>query len=362
VHAVNGLYHLGELAAGEVEGLVARAHELRAGAAPRRFPGRALGLLFFDSSLRTQASMQRAAAALGLDLVQLQGGAGGMWGLETEDGAIMNGANAEHVREAAAVLGRFVDVLAVRAFPKGKSLAQDLADPLLNGFRRFSGVSVVNLESSLWHPCQSLADWATLDQFHVPRRGKFLLTWAYHPKPLPHAVPNSTVCMAAQRGMQVVVARPKGFELHPDIQAEAERLARESGGSVVYTGDREAAYRGADVVYAKSWGSLAAWGEPAREAELRAPFADWQVKESWMKLTPRARFMHCLPVRRNVVVADEVLDGPRSIVIDEAENRLHAQTALLEALFTRLEATREPSPRDRSTGAAGADKNQEIYS
>jgi len=343
---VNGLYHIADLAPHEVEALVARALELRDGAAPRRFDGRALGLLFFDPSLRTQASFQRAAGRLGLDLVQLSGGAGGVWGIETEDGAVMDGANAEHVREAAAVLGRFVDVLCVRAFARFQSLATDLSDSLVNGFRRFAGVPVVNMESALQHPCQALADRTTLEQLAVPRRAKFVLTWAWHPKALPHAVPNSALAMATQRGMEVVLLRPEGYDLHGDVLAEAHALAEQSGGSLEITSDRERAFRGADVVYAKSWASLATWGDAAAETRQRAPLRDWCVTTDWMARTNAAHFMHCLPVRRNVVVADEVIDGPNSVVIDQAENRLHAQTALLESVFGALER----SPRRR--GAA----------
>ncbi|MEW6742574.1 MAG: N-acetylornithine carbamoyltransferase [Planctomycetota bacterium] len=333
----HGFYHLAEHETREIERLVVRAFELRAGAAPHRFEGKALGLLFFNPSLRTQASFQRAAARLGVDLVQLQSGGNGVWGIECEDGAVMDGANAEHAREAAAVLGRYVDVLAIRAFAEVSSLQRDLRDPLINAFRRFAGVPVVNMESALWHPCQALADWATLDQYAVPRRAKLVLAWAWHPKPLPHAVPNSTVCMAAQRGMDVVVLRPRGYDLHPGVMAEAHSLARAAGGSVTVTDDREAWLSGAAVVYAKSWASLETWGNAAGEARLRAPLRDWCVSASWMERTNHALFMHCLPVRRNVVVRDEVLDGPWSIVVDQAENRLHTQTALLEALFMDLE-------------------------
>lgn len=334
---MNGLYHLGELPTPTVERLVIRALELRRGSEALRFPGRALGILFLSPSLRTQASFQRAAAKLGLDLVQLQGGGGGMWQLEVRDGAVMDGTSVEHIREAAAVLGRFVDVLAVRAFSGGVDLATDLSDPVVNGFRRFAGIPVVNMESALWHPCQSLADWATLDLLGVPRKAKLALTWAWHLKPLPHAVPNSTLCMAAQRGMEVVLIRPDGYDLHPDAIAEAERLARASGGSIAITNDR-AQVAGAHVVYAKSWGSLETWGDPGAESALRANLRDWCVDARTMRRAgPKSRFMHCLPVRRNVVVADEVLDGPWSAVIDQAENRLHAQTALLERQFLELE-------------------------
>lgn len=345
---MSGFYHLGELSTAAVERLVARALELREGAPARRFDGRALGLLFFSPSLRTQASFQRAAGLLGLDLVQLQGGAGGVWGIETHDGAVMDGANAEHVREAAAVLGRFVDVLAVRAFPRGVDLAEDRTDPMLNGFRRFAGVPVINMESSLWHPCQALADWSTLDLLRVPRRGKLVLTWAWHPKALPQAVPNSTLCMAAQRGMQVVVHRPAGFELDPAVMDEARRLAAANGGEVSES-DRMDSFEGAHAVYAKSWGSLQRYGDPAGESALRAPLRSWCVDERWMsRARPGAHFLHCLPVRRNVVVADAVIDGPASAVIDQAENRLHAQTALLEELCAALPRKAQPaSPRSR---------------
>ncbi|MEO6711215.1 MAG: N-acetylornithine carbamoyltransferase [Planctomycetota bacterium] len=352
---MNGLYHLGDLSQSEVEQLVARALALRGGARAQRFEGRALGLMFFSPSLRTQASFQRAAALLGLDLVQLQGGAGGVWGIETGEGAVMDGANAEHIREAAAVLGRFVDVLAVRAFARGENFAEDASDPMLSGFRRFSGVPIVNMESALWHPCQALADWTTMDMLRVPRAAKLVLTWAWHPKPLPQAVPNSTLTMAAQRGMQVVVHRPRGFELAADVMHRARELAAASGGSVSESDDL-ACFDGARVVYAKSWGSLACYGDAAREAELRAPLRKWCVTNDWMRRAAAgAHFMHCLPVRRNVVVADEVLDGPSSVVIDQAENRLHAQTALLEAVFSSLPRERtRTSPRFESDSTSPA--------
>jgi N-acetylornithine carbamoyltransferase len=337
---VNGLYHLGDLATREVEALAARALALRRGGRARRFAGRALGLVFFDPSLRTQASFQRAAQQLGLDLVQLAGGANGVWGIECEDGAVMDGANAEHVREAAAVLGRFVDALAVRSFARFRSLDEDLRDPLLAGFRRFAGVPVINMESAMWHPCQALADWATLDQLGVPRRAKLVLTWAWHPKPLPQAVPNSTLCMAAQRGMEVVLLRPRGYDLHERVVQAARALAQANDGSVTVTDDRGEALRGANAVYAKSWASLETWGDAQAEARQRAPLREWRVDASWMARTAGARFLHCLPVRRNVVVADEVLDGPSSAVIDQAENRWHATAALLESVFA---AARSPS-------------------
>ena len=343
--AAQGLYHLGELERAEVLELVARALELRAGAAPRRFPGWALALLFMSPSLRTQASFQRAAARLGLELVQLAGGSGstgGVWGLETEDGVVMDKGKAEHVREAAAVLGRYVDALAIRAFAGQRALEEDLRDPLVQGFRRFAGVPIVNMESAQWHPCQALADWATLDMLAVPQRAKLVLTWAWHPRPLPHAVPNSTVCFAAQRGMEVVVLRPEGYDLHESVLGEARRLAALSGGSVRVTSNRDEALRGASAVYAKSWASLGSWGDAEDEQRRRADLRGWCVGPEWMERTGGARFLHCLPVRRNVVVDDAVLDSPASVVIEQAENRLHAQTALLERIYAGMdEGTKE---------------------
>ena len=189
------------------------------------------------------------------------------------------------------------------------------------------------MESALWHPCQALADWATLDGLGIPRRARLVLSWAWHPRALPHAVPNSTLAMAAQRGMDVCLLRPEGYDLEPERLAEAERLAAASGGRVSVTSDRDEALRGARVLYAKSWGSLASWGDAAAESARRAGLREWCVTNEWLRATEEARFLHCLPVRRNVVVADEVLDGPASAVIDQAENRLHAQTALLEAIL-----------------------------
>lgn len=327
---LTGFDHLGSLDSDLVQAMADRANALRAGAAPQRFPGKALGLFFLNASLRTSASFQRAAARLGLELVQLRGD--GVWGLECADGVVMDGDAAEHLREAAPVLGRYVDLLAVRAFPGGGSFEEARQDPVMQGFRRWAGVPVINMESALWHPCQALADWTTLDQHEVPKPAKLVLTWAWHPKALPHAVPNSTLCMAAQRGMEVVLLCPPGYELHDAVLAEAETLAAANGGSLRISHDREEALTDAAVVYAKSWGSQAHWGDAAGEAALRAPLRDWCVTPDW--LGSQARFMHCLPIRRNVVASDAVLDGPRSIVIDQAEHRLHAQTALLEQLLS----------------------------
>jgi len=326
---MNGLYKLAELDVNLVDALSNRATELRRGATPARYEGLALGLLFLAPSLRTQASMQRAAGLLGLDLVQLSGSS--MWGLETGDGVVMDSDAAEHVREAAPVLSSYVDALCVRSFARFEDLASDLADAVFEGFVQHSNVPIVSMESALWHPLQALADRTTLDQLKVSTRAKLVLTWTWHPRSLPHAVPNSTVCMAAQRGMDVVLACPEGWELHEDVVTQASALAEASGGSFQVTND-PAATKDADIVYAKSWSSLGSWGDPAGESFKKLELRDWQVTPD--SLGPGARFMHCLPVRRNVVVSDAVLDGPASLVLRQAENRLHAQTALLEHMLS----------------------------
>lgn len=322
-------YHLGDFSNQEVQVLVARADALSSGANTADLSSSALGLFFLAPSLRTSASFQRAAAMLKLQLLQLSGAS--VWGLETREGVVMDGAAAEHVREAAAVLGSYVDVLAVRAFPGRKSLAEDLQDPVMQAFLQHAGVPVINMESTRWHPCQALADRLTLEQHGIPKRGRLVLTWAWHPKALPHAVPNSTLTMAAQRGMDVVLLHPSGMELHASVIAEAQNLAAQNGGCLTITQDRESALRGADVVYAKSWGSLDNWTNPEAESTSRSHLRDWCVTPDWLK--DGAKFMHCLPVRRNVVVADAVLDSPSSIVVQQAANRLPAQTAVLESLL-----------------------------
>ena len=245
----------------------------------------------------------------------------------------MDGPAAEHVREGAGVLGRYCDLLGVRSFPQGKDYAKDRAEPVLVAFVQHSGVPIVNLESALSHPCQAMADAMTLSQRLGPARGRrVLLTWAYHPKALPMAVPNSFLLAATRLGVDLVFARPEGYALDAEILREAEENARQNGGSLTVTEDGERAYDGVEAVYAKSWGSLADYGKPEAEAARRAKLKDWRVTETRMARGKNAFFMHCLPVRRNVVVDDEILDGPRSAVLDEAENRLYAQQAILEWL------------------------------
>jgi N-acetylornithine carbamoyltransferase len=317
----------------EILDLLALAQSLRDKPAPRALEGKVLGLVFLNPSLRTLASFQVAMASLGGTSFVITPGQG-TWQLETRPNVVMDGSAAEHIREGIPVLASYSDVLGVRAFAEGKSLAADLGEPLFSMIDGLCDSPLINLESAMNHPCQALADWRTLDELKVPPRARFVLSWAYHPKALPLAVPAATLHMAAMRGMDVVVARPEGFALPTAVMDKARAAAAAAGGSVTETADREAALKGASVVYAKEWGSTTHYGDAEGDARLRAGLKDWCVREDWFASTrPEARLMHCLPVRRNVAIADAVLDGPRAVVKQEAHNRLVVQTAVLHRML-----------------------------
>jgi N-acetylornithine carbamoyltransferase len=317
----------------QIKDMLGLAARLQQHPQPQALAGKVLGLLFLNPSLRTLASFQSAMMRLGGTAVVITPGQG-TWQMETRTGAIMNGNAAEHVREAVPVLASYCDALGIRMFAEGRNLAADLAETQFKMMADLCDKPLVNMESAVSHPCQALADWHTMDELRVPERGKFVLSWANHPRGLPLAVPASTVQMAAMRGMEVVVLRPDGFALPEPIMEKARRAAQLSGGVVTETTDRAAALDGAHVIYAKEWGSPLHYGDAEAETRLREDLNDWCVKDSWFKTTdPACRFMHCLPARRNVAVADEVLDGPRSIVIREAFNRMVVQMAVLYRLL-----------------------------
>jgi N-acetylornithine carbamoyltransferase len=317
----------------EILDLLALARHLEQHPEPRALAGKILGLVFFNPSLRTLASFQVGMMKLGGSSFVITPGQG-TWQLESRLGAVMNGAAAEHIREGLPVLASYADALGIRAFAEGKDLRHDLAETNFKAMASVVEKPLINLESAVNHPCQALADWKTLDDIAVPQRAKFVLSWANHPRVTPIAVPAATVHMAAQRGMEVVVLRPEGFALPPEIMDKARAAAAASGGSVRETQDRSEALAGAHVLYAKEWGSITHYGDSAGDAALRANLADWCVREDWFTgAAADCKFMHCLPVRRNVAVADEVLDGPRSIVLREAHNRLTAQMAVLHRLL-----------------------------
>ncbi|HKF96904.1 MAG TPA: N-acetylornithine carbamoyltransferase [Steroidobacteraceae bacterium] len=323
---------LAEFTREEVLALLELARRLERQPEPRALTGKLLGLLFFNPSLRTLASFQAAMTRLGGESLVINPGQGS-WQMETRTGVVMDGAAAEHIREGIPVLASYCDALGVRIFAEGRDLASDLAESTFSAIAGLSDKPLVNLESAVNHPCQALADWKTLDDLAIPRAGRFVLSWAYHPRALPLAVPAAALHMAALRGMEVVVLRPEGFALPEVLMERARRAAAASGGSVRETSEREEALARAHVLYVKEWGATERYGDAAVDAQLRAALRGWCVREDWFAAAPDCRVMHCLPVRRNSAIADEVLDGARSVVQREAYNRLPVQMAVLHQLL-----------------------------
>lgn len=289
--------------------------------------GKRFGSVFFNPSLRTRTAFDIAALDLGAHAVTLNVG-GGLWSLEYRDGVVMDGSHAEHVKEGFAVLARMVDALGLRAFAGMLDARADARDEVLHAAARASSVPVLSLESAMDHPHQGLADALTVRR-RVGERSKVVVTWAPHIKPLPLAVPHAGTLAFAHEGHDVVVAHPEGFELDEGVLAAARALAQASGGSLEVTHDRAAALEGARVVYAKSWGARAHYGDPDAGAAAVQAHPAWTVDGAAMARTDGGIFMHCLPVRRGVVVADEVLDSAASVVIDQAAARLDVQKATL---------------------------------
>jgi len=299
----------------------------------RALAGQSVALVFFNPSLRTRASMQVGIYELGGNAVVLEPG-GTSWTLEHRDSVVMDADKTEHVAEFVRVLGRYCVAIGVRTFAALKDWEAERLDPILNAFAKYSEVPIINLESAMHHPCQAMADMMTIREKLRGGRKKVLMTWAWHPKPLPMAVPNSFALATAQMGHDLVIAHPQEYELDDELMDEIRRLAAAAGGSITTSNDVNDAFEGAEVVYAKSWGSKNFYGAPDKDLAKRAPHRDkWIVDEQKMAGTNSAIFMHCLPVRRNVIVTDGVIDSASSAVIDEAENRLHVQKAILAKLI-----------------------------
>ncbi len=274
-----------------------------------------LCLLFFNPSLRTRLSTQRAGFNLGLHTVVFDIQQGG-WNLEFEDGTVMRGDKAEHVREAAAVLGQYFDMIGIRAFAQLQDREKDYAEQVIAQFVRYAGKPVINLESPTRHPLQSLADLITIEEHKQREKPKVVLTWAPHPKALPQAVANSFLEWMHHTDYELVLTHPRGYELSEQFTQNMP---------VVY--DQREAFNGADFIYAKNWSSYTTYGKVLQDD------AAWMVTAEKMKLTRQARFMHCLPVRRNVIVEDAVLDSDQSIVIAQAANRIVAAQAVLQTIL-----------------------------
>jgi len=272
--------------------------------------GKTLGMVFFNPSLRTRMSTQKAAQNLGMSVISLNVKDG--WQLEFEDQVIMNGDKAEHIKEAVAVMSQFVDVLAVRSFPSLVDKEKDYADFVLQKFIQYSSVPILSLESAIRHPLQSLTDLMTIKEHQKNNRPKMVLTWAPHPKALPQAVANSFVEWMDFADMDLTITHPKGYELAPEFSKNA---------TIEY--DQNNAFTNADFIYAKNWSSFNDYGK------ILSSHEDWQVTSEKMVLTNNGKFMHCLPVRRNVVVADSVLDSPSSLTIQQTHNRTFAAQSVL---------------------------------
>ena len=317
----------------EIVALLELARRLERHPEPHALAGKILGLIFFNPSLRTLASFQAGMARLGGSSFVITPGQG-TWHLETRLGAVMNGTAAEHVREGIPALASYCDALGIRAFADLKDLRTDLAETHFKTMSEVVDKPLINLESAINHPCQALADWKTMDELGVPRGGRFVLSWVYHPRALPLAVPAAALHMAAMRGMEVVVLRPEGFALPQEIMEKARRAAAHSGGSVTETSERTAALNGAHIIYAKEWGATSCYGDTDGDGRLRGALTDWCVRNDWFaRAADNCKLMHCLPVRRNTAVADEVLDSPRSAVQREAYNRLVVQMAVLYTML-----------------------------
>ena len=325
-----------EWGADGIQQIAERAIALSKGSAPAQFPGKRVALLFLNSSLRTRASMEAATAALGAYPLVLQPGKDS-WALETEFGVRMDGDRPEHIKDAIGVLSGYADLLAVRAFADMKDWKKDASDPVIRDVVKYASRPVINLESALWHPMQGFADAATwIEQLGPDLRGQpITLTWAPHPKALPMAVPNQVLLTASALGMDVRLAHPEGFSLSSDVLGRCEQLATSNGGGLTVSHDQKRAMQGTRVVVAKSWGGVEGYANRAVEAERRQANRHWMVDEESMSGSPGAGFMHCLPVRRNVVVSDAVLDGANSWVMQEAHHRLWTAMAVLERQFRR---------------------------
>lgn len=280
--------------------------------------GKTICLLFFNNSLRTRLSTQKAAQNLGMNAIVMNFGSEG-WQLEFEDGTIMNENKSEHIKEAAQVISQYCDIVAIRAFASLVDREKDKAEEVINNFIKYAMVPVVNMESSVGHPLQALSDAITLEENKVSKRPKVVLSWAPHPKALPHAVANSFVQMMQLQDADFVITHPEGYELDQDIVKNSR---------VEY--DQEKAFENADFIYTKNWSSFNEYGKVISQDQ------SWMITMDKMKLTNNGKFMHCLPVRRNVVVADEVLDGNNSLVVKQANNRTYAAQIVLKKILDNL--------------------------
>ncbi|MBI4229706.1 MAG: N-acetylornithine carbamoyltransferase [Planctomycetes bacterium] len=331
---MNHFVSTGDFTRADLTRLLESARSLRHRAPRTDLAGKSVGLVFFNPSLRTRVSMEIAVTSLGGHAVAMDVGAN-VWPMEWLEGLRMEGAAAEHVKDAANVLSKYCDAIAIRSFPDGKDWKEDRLDPVLRAFVKHAKVPVINMESALWHPLQALADILTVaDEVKGDPAGhKITLTWCTHPKALPLAVPNSLALAATQFGMDLTIACPVEYELPEEVMSTLNANVKSGGGSVRVVHDQDAGVEGAEFVYAKSWGSLRTYGRASEGMRDRTRYRDWRVTEERMARTANGRFMHCLPIRRNVVADDAVIDSPTALVYTQAANRLVVQKAVLLKLL-----------------------------
>ncbi len=307
---------------GNLDAAVKEAFEVKANKFGYKHLGenKTLMMIFFNSSLRTRLSTQKAAMNLGMNVIVLDVNQGA-WKLETERGVIMDGDKPEHLLEAIPVMGCYCDVIGVRSFARFESKADDYEEKIINQFIRYSGRPVFSMEAATRHPLQSFADLITIEEYKPTPRPKVVMTWAPHPKALPQAVPNSFAQWTVAAGYDVVITHPRGYELAPEFTGRAR---------VEY--DQDKALEGADFVYAKNW---SAYADP-NYGKVLSTDRSWTVTAEKMALTNNAYFMHCLPVRRNMIVSDDVIESPRSLVIPEAANREISAEVVLKRILESL--------------------------
>jgi len=328
------LIRLADLTPGDLDRILEEAQRTKRTPGRGELAGRTVGLLFFRGSLRTRISFEVAVHQAGGHTINLTA-TSDFWDLEDRENSVMDGRAPEHIKDAAAVLSRYVDALAVRPAPAGKTWDVDRRDAQIHSWARYARVPVINMESSLWHPLQALADRMTLHETLGDPRGKRIaLTWVNAPEPATSSVCHSLLDIALRDGMNVSIAHPPGFDLDPEVVRGAEALAAENGCELRAGLSLEEAVEGANVVYARSWQSLQTYGNPTLAASRRSRLTDWRIDERLLALGDDCRVMHAMPIRRNIEVTDDVLDGRRSLVYDQAENRLHTEKALLTNLLT----------------------------
>lgn len=317
----------------ELDSLLRLAGELKQNPLNSKLKGRSIALLFLNPSMRTRTSFELGMQQMGGIAVVLQPGKDA-WGLEFETGAVMGGEAEEHIAEAAGVLSRYCDLIGLRAFPSFVDWSEDREDRLIKSLARHASVPVINMETIV-HPCQELAMMLALkERMGAVAKRKMVLTWTWHPRPLNTAVANSALLMGTKFGMDVTLLCPEpDYLLDSQFMDTAKENAADSGGSLNVSHDIEESYSGADFVYAKSWGALPYYGRPEDEYELRKKYRHFIVDEEKMALTNNGLFSHCLPLRRNIKATDGVMDAPYCMAMDEAENRLHVQKAVMMKLL-----------------------------